>query len=109
MRPEELRDLMAGREGMVLLTPDERSAQLQELCGEQQLVLGVREAKGLEFEEVAVVDVFCSLSKHLQHCWKAMLLADEEQGARLAFRYTFGPDRPLSLSSRPPSLSQSQP
>ena len=65
--------------GLVFLTPDHNLAQLKSDLGitEKQAgfasVFGIRDAKGLDFPEVVIVDFFKSLDQQQQKSWKAML------------------------------------
>jgi hypothetical protein len=70
-------------ERLVLICPDERRAGLASLCPER-LISGIREAKGLEFHHVAVVDFFCSLSAQDQAAWARMLGEDTAAAAAAA-------------------------
>jgi hypothetical protein len=87
--PEKLGGVVRGRAGMVVLVLDERQEEVGRLCGEEQLVLGIREAKGLEFKEVAVVDFCCGMSREVQQRFKEMLVgvpAVCERGGMTALR-----------------------
>ena len=83
---ERLVGLLGKNDGMVLLTHEHARARLQGLCGEQRVVLGLREAKGLEFPEVALVDFFSSFERADQIHWKQLLLATNK-GASTSLRY----------------------
>ena len=92
--------------GLVILTPDENVLKLKEnllQCGvgsdgkDMSQVLGIREAKGLDFAEVVIVDFFACLDERQQASWKQMMQAspcdgfcDEhpEVGTHLKLLYT---------------------
>jgi hypothetical protein len=63
-------------ERLVLVCPDERREGLALLCHDH-LVFGIKEAKGLEFHHVAVVDFFCGLSSRDQAAWVRILGEDK--------------------------------
>ncbi|KAK3261472.1 hypothetical protein CYMTET_29619 [Cymbomonas tetramitiformis] len=68
-------------ERLVLLTPDYHLGVLRHVAMElpggcHSVLLGIAEAKGLEFPEVAVVDFFSHLSPGHQRAWKRLLQAD---------------------------------
>jgi superfamily I DNA/RNA helicase len=54
---------------------DENEKSLSAM-GSLNLLLGIREAKGLEFADVALLDFFSSLSDHGQRAWKQLLSDD---------------------------------
>ena len=77
--PEDrLLTLLSQNDGLMLLTHDHAREWLEGLCGSQRVVLGIREAKGLEFPEVAIVDFFSSLDRSDQLQWKHMLSIDDQ-------------------------------
>ena len=84
---QKLVALLGKNDGMVLLTHEHARERLQGLFGENttRLVLGVREAKGLEFPEVALVDFFSSFERADQLHWKRLLTTDA--GASASLRY----------------------
>jgi hypothetical protein len=61
-----------------VLTPDENRAALSQEMGfgseVATLMLGIREAKGLDFAEVLIVDFFKNLDESHHRNWKGMLL-----------------------------------
>jgi len=75
----ELRTILASNERLVVLWLDEanRGAFLSERGGGS--VFGIREAKGLEFPDVAVLDFFSGIPSSDQKVWKALLAADDHQ------------------------------
>ncbi len=68
-------------ERLVFICPDHRREELASLNSER-LVLNIREAKGLEFPHVAVVDFFCSLSLQDQSVW--VLILGENRAAAVS-------------------------
>jgi hypothetical protein len=75
--------------GLVLLTPDENLRKLKEdllqcVVGsddkDMSQVLGIREAKGLDFAEVVIVDFFRCLDERQQASWKHLLQASPYDG-----------------------------
>jgi hypothetical protein len=74
--------------GLVILTPEENLPKLKEdlqkcsVGSDSQLfqVLGIREAKGLDFAEVVVVDFFRCLDYRQQAGWKLLLQASPSDG-----------------------------
>jgi hypothetical protein len=75
--PEQIKQLMNKNERLRLLMRDEhRHAFLQQLGAEfHHACFGIREAKGLEFQDVAIVDFFSSLQDDVQQkAWKRLLL-----------------------------------
>jgi hypothetical protein len=69
-------------ERLVFICPDQRREELASLNPER-LVLGIREAKGLEFPHVAVVDFFCSLTLQDQAVW-VLILGEDRASAAVA-------------------------
>jgi hypothetical protein len=81
-----LRSLMQRNEGLLVLTHDEYVEKLQdELIGNgereeavgQELakwVLGIRDAKGLEFSDIIIVNFFAGLAPEHQKPWKTLLV-----------------------------------
>ena len=68
-----LRDKM---NGAVVLTHDENASKVKELL-DYQMVYGIREAKGLEFKSVIILDFFAQLPSSLQKPWRNLLLQRE--------------------------------
>jgi hypothetical protein len=75
--------------GLVILTPDQHLSKLKEellqcVVGsddkDMRLVLGIREAKGLDFPEVVIVDFFRCLDERQQASWKDLLKASPSDG-----------------------------
>lgn len=59
--------------GMVILTHDDSSARWKRTL-DYPLVYGIREAKGLEFKSVMILDFFCELPSSLQKPWRELVL-----------------------------------
>ena len=78
---EQLRTLLSSSSlsgsAIVVLTPDENYAALSQEMGfgseVATLMLGIREAKGLDFAEVLIVDFFKNLDESHHRNWKGML------------------------------------
>jgi hypothetical protein len=75
-------DRQSSGAGLVILTPDENLHKLKEdllqcVVGsddkDMSQVLGMREAKGLDFAEVVIVDFFRCLDERQQASWKHLL------------------------------------
>lgn len=69
-----LRELVLNRNGIVVLTHDAGVAALRRALDEYPLVYGIREAKGLEFQEVVLVDFFAGVPEPLQKLWRDLWL-----------------------------------
>lgn len=72
---DALCDIVSKNPSLVVLTPDENTAALKERLGtvsEGLVVLGICEAKGLDFDEVVIVDFFSTASERLSKAWKAL-------------------------------------
>ena len=67
-----------------MLTPDSRIDHIRGLCDADRLVFGIREAKGLEFPDVAIVDFFVDMKPALQKPWKQLLRAQGGDGVGTA-------------------------
>ncbi len=59
--PPRLLNLVEKRNGIVVLTHDHQVARLRQSLHDYPLVYGIREAKGLEFREVILVDFFVDM------------------------------------------------
>lgn len=73
----ELKRMLEGNEGLVVLVPDSIAREVQGACGSGATVLGIREAKGLEFAEVAIVNFFDVLTLEQNKAWKLLMKIDE--------------------------------
>ena len=76
-----LRDKM---NGVVVLTHDEKADEVKERLN-YQMVYGIREAKGLEFKRVIILDFFANLPSQLQKPWRNLLLNREESDFELKY------------------------
>lgn len=86
MRMPALQSLLNRNEGVVLLTHDEEVDVLKErLDNKKYFVLGIREAKGLEFPDIFITNFFSPLPQDQQKSWKAMLLKEDEAGLKPGF------------------------
>ena len=74
---------VSNSERLVIVCPDERREVLS-LCCPERLVFGIKEAKGLEFHHVAVVDFFSSLSSRDQAAWVRVLGVNRVAAAEAA-------------------------
>jgi hypothetical protein len=68
-----LKEAVSKLEGVVILTHDENVSRWKRML-DYPLVYGIREAKGLEFQSVLVVDFFGGLPLSLQTRWRDLLL-----------------------------------
>lgn len=69
-----LTELVSKIEGVHILTRlDHDVGRLQELVGDRQFVLSIKDSKGLEFTDVILVDFFKGLESNLQKPWREML------------------------------------
>ena len=73
---ERLKELVKRREGIVVLTHDNDVPRWKRTL-DYPLVYGIREAKGLEFQEVILVDFFCGVPESLQKSWRNLLLGSD--------------------------------
>jgi hypothetical protein len=69
-----LQELVVKRKGIVILTHDRDVSQWKRALRGYPLVYGIREAKGLEFKEVIIVDFFIGLPEYIQKLWRDLLL-----------------------------------
>ena len=65
--------------GTVVLVHDESSDYWRKALGGYKLVYGIREAKGLEFKSVMILDFFSELPTSLHKPWRNLLLNREGQ------------------------------
>jgi len=73
MEPDKLRQLCNRYGGLVCVTHDEHAQECAEICGRNSLVLGIVEAKGLEFSDVVIVNFFSKLGGRHQAPWKDLI------------------------------------
>jgi superfamily I DNA/RNA helicase len=71
---DRLKELAERVKGLVFLTHDSNVIQWKRALGGYPLVYGIREAKGLEFHSVVLVDFFGSQPSVLQKPWRSVLL-----------------------------------
>jgi len=62
--------------GAVVLCHDESASRWRDMLG-HKLVYGIREAKGMEFKSVIILDFFAELPSSLQKPWRNLLLNRE--------------------------------
>ena len=75
IKPETMATLVAKEmQGTVILTHDENVDECIKKLGGYELVYGIRQAKGLEFKSVIILDFFSSLPNNLQKPWRELLL-----------------------------------
>jgi hypothetical protein len=65
--------------GAVILTHDESARRWRRLLNDYKLVYGIREAKGLEFKTVIILDFFREIPPSLQKPWRELVLDREAQ------------------------------
>mmetsp|Transcript_36528 Transcript_36528/g.58913 ORF Transcript_36528/g.58913 Transcript_36528/m.58913 type:complete len:2195 (-) Transcript_36528:219-6803(-) len=70
--PSEIKRLTDQNEKIFVITPENNVQALQDLLGENRIVLSIKESKGLEFQYVAVVDFFCTMETSLHKAWKEL-------------------------------------
>ena len=69
-----LSSLLAGKmNGTVVLTSDESAPRWKRVL-DYELVMGIRESKGLEFKSCIILDYFADLPSNLQKPWRELLL-----------------------------------
>lgn len=74
-----LKDLVSKIEGAVLLTMNDHDVKrLEELVGEEIVVLSIRDSKGLEFPDIVLVDFFNNLPEEYQKPWRLLLQGKDE-------------------------------
>jgi len=68
-----LSSLLAGKmNGTVVLTSDESASRWKRVL-DYELVMGIRESKGLEFKSCIILDYFADLPSNLQKPWRELL------------------------------------
>ncbi len=60
---DQLQMLLSGNERLVVLTRDDNVPEVMPYAQEKNIVMGIRESKGLEHSDVALVDFFSSLER----------------------------------------------
>ena len=92
---DALRDLMVKNPALVILTPDDNVQGLKEkLRSKNQdfFILGICEAKGLDFDEVIICDFFSASNKRSSLAWKNVLGTSFKtltKGAGIDFQESF--------------------
>jgi hypothetical protein len=71
---ERLQELISKRNGIVVLVHSMDLVRMRQALNKYPLVYSIREAKGLEFREVILVDFFASIPEPLQKLWRDLLL-----------------------------------
>lgn len=71
-------------QGAVVITHDESASHWKNVL-DHQLVYGIREAKGLEFKTVIILDFFAELPSLLQKPWRNLLLNRVDSDFEFAF------------------------
>lgn len=66
---------------------DRMSSELDSSGSTNHFVLGCRDAKGLEFEDVLILDYFSSIPAPDQQSWKLLFQRDVEQSATISQQY----------------------
>jgi len=66
--------------GAVVLTHDETSRHWRRQLNDYKLVYGIREAKGLEFKTVIILDFFREIPSSLQKPWRELVLGRVSEG-----------------------------
>jgi hypothetical protein len=75
---KELAVLLSDKlKGTVVLVHDESAHYWRQALGDYKLVYGIREAKGLEFKSVMLLDFFKELPSYLHKPWRNLLLNRE--------------------------------
>ena len=72
--------------GAVVLTHDDSAPMWREKL-DRRLVYGIREAKGLEFKTVILLDFFCEIESSLQKPWRDLLLNRAKNDHEFATKY----------------------
>jgi superfamily I DNA/RNA helicase len=80
-----LKELVERVKGLVFLTHDSQVAQWKRALGDYPLVYGIREAKGLEFQSVVIVDFFGAQPSVLQKAWRSVLLDRDTHNIRSSY------------------------
>ena len=75
-----LKDLVRRLHGLVILCHDETVSQLRQNLDGYPFCYGIREAKGLEFETVLIVDFFSTQGGHLHKPWRDLFLDRDTHG-----------------------------
>jgi superfamily I DNA/RNA helicase len=85
VKPQMLKELVEKIDGVVLLTmSDVRVKELEKIVP-KNVVLSIRDSKGLEFADVIIVDFFKDLAPEHQKPWKQLIQGRVEDGMRNGF------------------------
>ena len=68
-----VKELVSLIEGVVILTHDNQVDRWQDFVGDEAIVLGIREAKGLEFPTVIIINAFLGLAGEHHKPWRDIL------------------------------------
>jgi hypothetical protein len=83
--------LLAQNQRLIVLCPDDivdsTSSELDSGGSTNHFVLGCRDAKGLEFEDVLILDYFSSIPASDQNSWKLLFQRDVAKGAASTQQY----------------------
>ena len=75
----EMKLILSKNQRLVIISPDEIVKQIEQDIGvdsnSNHLILGIREAKGLEFPDLMIVNFFSSMAVADQKAWKKLLAA----------------------------------
>jgi hypothetical protein len=82
---QRLQELAKRIDGLVFLTHDSQVVELKRVLDNYPLVYGIREAKGLEFQSVVIVDFFKAQSRLLQDAWRSVWLERDTHGLKDTF------------------------
>mmetsp|Transcript_29648 Transcript_29648/g.81504 ORF Transcript_29648/g.81504 Transcript_29648/m.81504 type:complete len:2695 (-) Transcript_29648:60-8144(-) len=82
---DRLLELSKRVQGITFLTYDDHVPELRQSLNQYPLVFGIREAKGLEFHSVVLVDLFGKIPQKNQKRWRDLLLGRDLESIRLKF------------------------
>ena len=89
---DELIHILKSNEKLVVICPDDVAAKTERILKENEvhnIVLGIREAKGLEFSDVVLVDFFSCIPLVDQKAWKIVLGLGGGESKSVAKEYEF--------------------
>ena len=80
----DFKQFMIKNKGIVILVHDEKVSIYKKMLGSDQVILGIRESKGLEFNDVIVLNFFADLDNEHQKPWRDLLSMKEmiEEGKK---------------------------
>lgn len=73
-----LRSLLKRNPGLVVLTHDEYVDTIQSILDTDNVIIGIRDAKGLEFKDIVIVDFFSRIEEMYQRPWRQMLVGRDQ-------------------------------